>query len=435
MWWGVSAVLLIHLMALPRVFHAPPLRSDTDTAAMLDAIQASGGLSGVGRWFLGDWLLENGFYRPISSASLTLDYALYGEAVWGFCLTNWLLLLTIALGVAVLIPRLLRLNPAWGWGMAVVLSAQYLGLTRWLIPHSAWWGVLLVLAGVRLWLRQSGARLDATRWEHKQWLWLACGVGALFWGFDHLLSAEYVRLIEWVPSRTALLGTAFGVWSAVCFLRAGEERSWHWLGLGGLLYLLALGSYEQPIMLAPFLLAVTLAHRRKWGAGTARVIGAVLVCVLLIVLLRVSLVSTEPTRYQRQQLRSSVAGPVLTYFSDLFPPVSQWNYWQVVGLEPTVWLLKDPWDRLIGLLLYAGVVGAFYRWRRYFGYALGWHALTLLPMAFLHPFEHYWVLPQVGKTLTDYLLIGWGAQTVAACLQVEWGKIPPDGNRSDPTGV
>lgn len=424
-------------MALPRVFRASPLRSDTDTAAMLDAIQASGGLLGVGRWFLGDWLLENGFYRPISSASLTLDYALYGEAAWGYRLTNWLLLLAIALGVAVLIPRLLRVAPIWGWGVAGILSAQYTGLVRPVAPYSTWWWVLSVLMGVCLWAQRSGVRLDSALWQRidARWLWLALAVGAIFWGFDRLFTADYVRLIEWVPSRTALLGTAFSVWATVCFLRAGDEGSWRWLGLGGLLYLLALGAYEQPIMLTPFLIAVALARRPLWRGSVSKVAGTVLTCALLIGLLRVSLVTTEPTRYQQQQLRSSLAGPVLDYFSDLLPPVSQWNYWRTVELDPTLWLFSDPWDRLAGLLLYAGVVAAFYRWRGRFSYALGWHALTLLPMAFLHPFEHYGVLPQVGKTLTDCLLIGWGAQTVAVCLQVEWGKILHDGSRADPARV
>jgi hypothetical protein len=55
---------------------------------MLDAVKQHGTL----RWLFGDWLLENGFYRPISSLSIALDYALYGEAGWGFRLTNWLLM-------------------------------------------------------------------------------------------------------------------------------------------------------------------------------------------------------------------------------------------------------------------------------------------------------------------------------------------------------
>jgi hypothetical protein len=58
------------------VFYDAPLRTDSDTAVMLDAVKQHGAL----RWLFGDWLLENGFYRPVSSLSIALDYALYGEA-------------------------------------------------------------------------------------------------------------------------------------------------------------------------------------------------------------------------------------------------------------------------------------------------------------------------------------------------------------------
>lgn len=404
-------MLLIHLLALPRVFQASPLRADSDTAQMLDAIRSVGGLWGVGRWFRGDWLLENGFYRPISSASLSLDYALYGEQAWGYCLTNWLLLGAIALGTALMVPRLLGVSPSWGWGVAIALSTQYTGLARALGSHSSWWGVLAVLGGVWAGVACRGIRgyvQQLLRWE------LLLAVGALFWGWDRMLSADYVRLIEWVPSRTALLGTAFAVWAVVCWLVAIERRQWGWVGIGGVLYLLALGAYEQPIMLAPFLLTVMWGRRRESARQSLQVAGAIIACVVLIALLRVSLVTTEPTRYQRQQLRSTLSGPVLTYLSDLVPPVSQWLYWEAVGWEPMVWFFKQPWDHLVGLVLYVGVGAAFFRdWKR-LRYGIGWHALTLLPMAFLHFFEHYMVLPQIGKTLTDCLLIGWGADRVRA---------------------
>jgi hypothetical protein len=98
---GVSLALVLglHLLVLPQVFVAVPLRADSDTAVMLDAMRASGGLSGAGRWFVGDWFLENGFYRPITCLSLVLDYTLYGERAWGYRFTNWLLMVATALGL------------------------------------------------------------------------------------------------------------------------------------------------------------------------------------------------------------------------------------------------------------------------------------------------------------------------------------------------
>jgi hypothetical protein len=62
-WAALAAIVGLHLLALPQVFQDIPLHADSDTAVMLDAVQRYGAL----RWLVGDWLLENGFYRPVSS--------------------------------------------------------------------------------------------------------------------------------------------------------------------------------------------------------------------------------------------------------------------------------------------------------------------------------------------------------------------------------
>ncbi|MFN3691098.1 MAG: hypothetical protein ACK4UU_09260, partial [Fimbriimonadales bacterium] len=56
---------------------------------------------------------------------------------------------------------------------------------------------------------------------------------------------------------------------------------------------------------------------------------------------------------------------------------------------------------------------AFWRQRALLGGALLWHALAFLPMAFLHFFEHYMYLPQIGKTLFDGGLIAWGVRNLS----------------------
>jgi hypothetical protein len=136
----------LHLLALPQVFQDIPLRTDSDTAVMLDAVQRYGAL----RWLVGDWLLENGFYRPVSSLSIALDYALYGEAGWGFRLTNWLLMLLTAIGAWTLVRAYARLtgSPSAEWlalGVGVALSLQQIGLTSIAAKWSAWWFVWVVL--------------------------------------------------------------------------------------------------------------------------------------------------------------------------------------------------------------------------------------------------------------------------------------------------
>jgi hypothetical protein len=434
----------LHLLALPQVFYDAPLRTDSDTAVMLDAVKQHGVL----RWLFGDWLLENGFYRPISSLSIALDYALYGEAGWGFRMTNWLLMILTALGAWALVRAYARLGgtPYAEWlalGVGVALSLQQTGLTSVVAKWSAWWFVAMVVGavwGVRVWVQQKawypptpgpspplarGERVrvrgdsEAQASSLRVYLQLLLALGALFWGFDRLLATEYTRLITWVPSRTALLGTMFSVWAMYALLWGASQRRWGWLVLGGGLYLLALGSYEQPITLVALVGALAFWRRRDWGGWGARAFAVAAACAVLVFALRFALLPAEPTAYQRQQLRSSLSGPVFTYLTELLPPVGQWQYWRAVGTHLEVLLVdKTGWDHLMGTLLYLGVLAAVWRWRGLLGGAWLWHALAFLPMAFLHFFEHYMYLPQLGKTLFDVGLIAWGVQQ----LRVQSGR-------------
>jgi hypothetical protein len=429
------------------VFYDAPLRTDSDTAVMLDAVKQHGVL----RWLFGDWLLENGFYRPISSLSIALDYALYGEAGWGFRLTNWLLMILTVLGAWALVRAYARLAgaPYAEWlalGVGVALSLQQTGLTSVVAKWSAWWFVGAVVgivasgkvlppslrfpplregnrvgAGSPLRREESqiGAVPPAGRGNLREGVQIILAVGALFWGFDRLLATEYTRLIPWVPSRTALLGTMFGVWAMYALLRGASQRRWGWLALGGVLYLLALGSYEQPITLVALVSALAFWRRRDWGGWGARAFAVAAACAVLVFALRFALLPAEPTTYQRQQLRSSLSGPVFTYLTELLPPVGQWQYWRAVGAQLEVLLVdKAGWDHMVGTLLYLGVLAAVLRWRGLLGGAWLWHALAFLPMAFLHFFEHYMYLPQLGKTLFDVGLIAWGVQQ----LRVQSGR-------------
>jgi len=426
---------------------------------MLDAVKQHGAL----RWLAGDWLLENGFYRPISSISIALDYALYGEAGWGFRLTNWLLMILTALGAWALVRAYARLvgSPHAEWlalGVGVALSLQQTGLTSIVAKWSAWWfvgaAVGVVASGKILppSLRfpplregnrggagspplregnrggagsppqreesQIGAVPPAGRGNLKEGVQIILAIGALFWGFDRLLATEYARLITWVPSRTALLGTMFGVWAMYALLRGATERRWGWLALGGVLYLLALGSYEQPITLVALVSALAFWRRRDWGGWGARAFAVAAACAVLVFVLRFVLLPAEPTAYQRQQLRSSLSGPIATYLTELLPPVGQWQYWRAVGAHLEVLLVdKAGWDYMVGTLLYLGVLAAVWRWREVLGGAWLWHALAFLPMALLHFFEHYMYLPQLGKALFDVGLIAWGAQRLGVELE------------------
>jgi hypothetical protein len=434
-WAALAAIVGLHLLALPQVFQDIPLRADSDTAVMLDAVRQHGAL----RWFTGDWLLENGFYRPVSSLSIALDYALYGESGWGFRLTNWLLMLLTATGAWTLVRAYARLvgSPYAEWlalGVGVALSLQQTGLTGVVAKSSAWWFVAAAMAVV--WVvrtvlppslrfpplregNQQGAVPPAGRGNLQEGVQILLALGALFWGFDRLLATEYVRLITWVPSRTALLGTVFSVWAMYALLQGATGRQWGWLALGGALYLFALGSYEQPIMLVAVVGALAFCRRRDWGSWGTRAFAVAALCATLIVALRFALLTAEPTTYQNQQLRSSLSGPVHSLLTELLPPTAQWQYWLSVGTHFEVLLVdRSGWDHLLGTLLYLGVLAAVWYWRGLLGGAWLWHALAFLPMAFLHFFEHYMCLPQLGKTLFDVGLIAWGVQQVG----VQFGR-------------
>ena len=433
---------------------------------MLDAVKQHGAL----RWLAGDWLLENGFYRPVSSLSIALDYAVYGEAGWGFRLTNWLLTALTALGAWTLVRAYARLvgNPYAEWlalGVGVALSLQQTGLTSVVAKWSAWWFVWMVTVvwvikivlppslrfpplreghrvGAGSPLRREESQIGAVppagrgnlqegvqtihpsavppagRGNLKEGVQVILALGALFWGFDRLLATEYTRLIPWVPSRTALLGTMFSVWAMYALLRGASGRRWGWLVLGGGLYLLALGSYEQPIMLVALVSALAFWRRRDWGGWGARAFAVAAACAMLVFALRFALLPAEPTTYQRQQLRSSLSGPIATYLTELLPPAGQWQYWRAVGTHLEVLLVdKTGWDHMVGTLLYLGVLVAVWRWRGLLGGAWLWHALAFLPMAFLHFFEHYMYLPQLGKTLFDVGLIAWGIRQLGVELE------------------
>jgi hypothetical protein len=91
----------------------------------------------------------------------------------------------------------------------------------------------------------------------------------------------------------------FGVWAMYALLRGASQRRWGWLVLGGGLYLLALGSYEQPITLVALVGALAFWRRRDWGGWGARAFAVAAVCAVLVFALRFALLPAEPSTYQQ----------------------------------------------------------------------------------------------------------------------------------------
>lgn len=402
-------LFLVHLPGLKQVFIASPLRDDSDTAAMLDAIQQHGGLSGALRWFQGDWLLENGFYRPISSVSLTLDYALYGEQAWGFRLTNWLMALLTAWGVFFLARWGLRwasledrLLDGFAAAMALAFSLQQVGIMKNLGGVSAWWVVLLTLVLV-VWkekIKPASLSIDA------KWLMaLILPIGAMLWGWERLTGTDYQRMITWVPSRTALTMSFFAMWGLLFALKGCDQRSVSFLLLGVLMIALALGAYEQTITLIPLMALLAFERRKQWGRWAAALVLSLIIVGAGYALLRVNLVTTQVTAYQQQQLRSSRTIWAFAYSREMLPIVGDYTYWKNAGWDIELWMFKERWDYAVMAIAYAGVFWVAWRYPRWMTACWFWHALTFAPMSALHEFEHYYYLPQMGKNGFDIMLL------------------------------
>jgi hypothetical protein len=408
-------VIVANLPGLQQVFANAPLRADTDTAAMLNAMRDTGGIAGWWTWFTGDWFLRNGFYRPTTCLSLLLDYTLYGESGWGYRLTNWILAILTAFGAYLV---LLWFSRHWlrhllageaqqalfALAGGLAFSLQQTDSLHWLQPIPAWWWVGLWIlwwgrhtfpkeaVGWKLWLRQHG-------WS----LWL--GAGAFFWGWDRLIASEFGRLIVWVPSRTALLSTCLGLWSLWSLIRWGDRGQGRFLLLACLLYAGSLGAYEQPLMLIIPMLVLVVAMRKRWTWRGWLGLAVMVAIAFAYVVLRFALLPVSLSGYQMQQLRSSPMLGMLHLLQTLLPVISHFRYWLSVGFNPYLFFFKSAWDMLVADFAFVGVVAAIWRSWQWFGWWLLWQGTTYLPMSLLHPFEHYYYLPQFGQNAVDLALI------------------------------
>lgn len=418
--FALGLILVANLPGLKQVSANAPLRADTDTVAMLNAMRDTGGLYGWWRWFVGDWFLYNGFYRPSTCLSLLVDYTLYGENGWGYRLTNWMLGVLTALAVYATLPwfaqRWLGHLPSderrpqlLALAGAIALSLQQTNSLHSLQRLSAW----LVVGGWLLWWNRSltvagWQRFVRTGWWH---LWLV--VGAFFWGWSRLTSSSFARLIVWVPSRTALLSTCLLIWSLWALLRWGDTRRWHYLIAAVLLYAGACGAYEQALALVPLALVLVIAMRKQWGWRGWLGCSLTAAVALTVVAARLALLPPSLTPYQQQQLRSSPTLGLLHLLETVLPITASLQYWLATGFNPYLFFFRSAWDHLVADLAFIGVIAAIWRSWRWCGWWLLWHALTYLPISLLHPFEHYHYLPQVGSNAFDLALIAWGTTHMA----------------------
>jgi hypothetical protein len=424
--WGVLAVCVaLHLAYAARI---SGMLEDSDTRVLLAALDAS---RDPWQWFKGDWPLFNHFYRPISTAPFQFDHAVHPGDNAGFGRTNALL---CAASVAALFWFVWELTarPAW----AAICAAL---LTFWTLPVFVPWfrlglAVAVVVLAVGIWRHR-------TRWflyvpAALAWTWVAYEAAGIV--------SLYSRMMAWIPGRTASTMAVFALASMAMYARyerlsAQRERprptaedvpatkgtrisgpvgagasAWAWGAL--LCAALALGAYEQAVMLPATLLGTAILLRWQglrvrwgWAAAAFGLLAGYLV-------LRRVLVPSDISGYQAQQLRTG-PGTFMALADYFFPPFGDLrSLWFSLSVSPLTLLIAEPWWQIQRTLAFVSAAWAGLKWEWKWtvgGYLLS--SLAYLPMAWLKPFDHYHYWPMALRTLLVVALgaAAWRATVIA----------------------
>jgi hypothetical protein len=416
---------------------SPSLLADSDTAVLLHNIRERGD---PWSWFAGDWPLFNHFYRPVSTLFFELDNRLYGDHAAGYGLTNALLACGCVLALFWFLRELA--DRPWVAGCGALLFAFWtLDYGARLAPAVQALALVALLVGVLRHGRRFSAYLPAFL--------------VLLFAAAEVVGREtlYGRIVMWLPGRTASVMTLFALVALAAYARyerLGARRppapepspydppklargrseparrgEWPWALLSVATCLLALGSYEQAVMLPATLLVVALIFRLRgfaprwgWQAGFWG-------CLALYLFLRAALLPTEVSGYQAQQLRFG-PGVYLSILDYLAPALTQIPAWfAVLGAGPLIFLAGTPY-RLA--LAFAANVWAYVEMRRDLALAAGGLALSVLaylPMAWLQFFAHYHFWPMAMRSLLVVALLGIGLRLLVSAASPPEFRSPP----------
>lgn len=409
------------------------LLEDTDTKVLLANIQARHNpLS----WFAGDWPLFNHFYRPVSTLAFEFDLWRWGMNGSGFGLTN-AAVASVCIWVAFWVGRELT-DHAPTVGLATLAFGLAHVRLEWV---AAAFGLFWILAWVCL------AGFARGPWKLK-----VVPVALGFLGCVFLASLVpgplgfASRITGWLPGRTASVMAIFALASVAAYARyerltAGQKPSpptpmdlpatkgtvaaqpgkmpWIWVVVSALALALALGSYEQAVVLPGLLTGVAVmfalqGRRVHWVCPV--LFWAVLVGYLV---LRHQVVPSQVSGYQAQQFRDG-PGVFLDLGNYLVPGLTVLPQLQIT-LETGLFslLTAAPW--LYGALVagnIASVAGIWHDRRRWLAIGLllmGF--VAFLPMAWLKFFAHYHYFPAVFYCLflavLAQIVLRWVAEAVS----------------------
>ncbi|MBX3119795.1 MAG: hypothetical protein KF784_12065 [Fimbriimonadaceae bacterium] len=426
---------------------SPALLQDSDTAVLLSAIrERQAPLS----WFVGDWPLQNHFYRPFSTLSFELDNRLFGDNAAGYGQTQALLCIACVLALFWFVRELT--DKAW------MATASGMLFALWHFASVAWLQTLVVAMGVLC--------LFTVLLPKRKPLLSVVGF-LVSWTVAALVSPMAdipARVVGWLPGRTASIMALFGLIALAAYVRfertsalrvAAPEpspldppatrsttlksdpsrRAWLWLIVSAISLWFALGSYEQAIMLPACLLIVAVAlrlrrYRVRWAWQS--IAWGMLVAYLA---LRQIMLPSDVSGYQAQQFRSG-PGVWLSIGEYILPSaMSLYSGLRAVG--------KDVLDTggFVGVLMvlpYAALLGLLSNiatmWEARKDWLIPATALLLaffsfLPMAWLKHFDHYHYWPMAFRALLAVSLMEFALSSLVSAASLPAKRAP---ERPDP---
>lgn len=369
----------------------PNLLRDTDTRVLLAAVRERQDPLG---WFAGDWPLGNHFYRPISTLAFEFDNAVWGDNAAGYGATNAIIASLCVLALFWFLAECFAsLGVACGGALLFAL---------WLLDHGA------RVASILGWLWAPIGLLTLLRYPIDWRKGLAAILVSLCLAYESAgVQLLWFRSIGWLPGRTATVMTLFALASLASFARFEALRSagvpvrsrWGWLALAVVGCALAMGSYEQAVMLPACVLGVSVVRKLRGSQPCWSAHAWFWLVLAAYLMLHRALVPSEVSSYQAQQLRDG-PGVLLSIYDYLFPAATSLNAFASY--------LEIGWISLLIAGLYrallfvaqnvAGYVSALRLERPVFAAGWGLSLLAFLPMAWVKPFEHYHFWPMAMRT-------------------------------------
>jgi len=429
------------------------LLTDSDTRGLIAGIaERDAPLS----WFASDWPIHNHFYRPISTLTLELNHrfgALNNAAGFGF--VNALLCM-LSVWALFWLARELTDNP-----LLTSLSVAF--FTLWTLDWSGLSFLQKVLSHA-VWLLPIVLFLP-----HRDFRKVLFAMLILWFLLPEIdgVSSLYGFTIGWVPGRTATTMTVFALCALAAYARYERYSSlkprpfastdlpftksskhqpkpsrFHflWPAASCFFLALALGSYEQAVMVPGLLAGVGVwfaatGRRIRWGWHIA-------FCAVLAgyLALRTAVLPPGVSQYQSQQFRSGpgvwleTAGWLLPSFSSVrdFWMVFDTDVWPSLAANALVliWTIGSNFSAMVWSL--SANLTAYFAMSKRLPMALGGYVLSFvafLPMAWLHRFDHYYFFPMALRSLYVVGMLGIVYQALVTACSPRSIQAPP---RHDP---